>query len=210
MKKIMFNESYGLHESVMKGEKTQTRRVVPKSAIEKADYYTVEYFNETFDVLTLEQAVKQLYFVEKSLKLPYNIGDIVAIAQRYSDIINANVGFKGVLMDKDNRPRKEFIKGWNNKMFVQAGFMPHHVLIMNVRIERLKAITDEDCLKEGIYEDGGDDSFIPHYFYNYHNSDSEGFKTPQLAYSALIDRISGKGTWECNPLVFVYDFKVID
>lgn len=31
---------------------------------------------------------------------------------------------------------------------------------------------------EGIYEDGGDDAFIPHYFYNYENSGYGGFDLP--------------------------------
>ena len=31
-----------------------------------------------------------------------------------------------------------------------------------------------------------------------------------IFYSVLIDKISGKGTWESNPYVFVYDFKLID
>lgn len=31
----------------------------------------------------------------------------------------------------------------------------------------------------------------------------------QEAYAALIDKISGKGTWEGNPWVFVYDFELV-
>lgn len=31
-----------------------------------------------------------------------------------------------------------------------------------------------------------------------------------LAYAALIDRISGKGTWESNPYVFTYEFELVD
>lgn len=29
------------------------------------------------------------------------------------------------------------------------------------------------------------------------------------AYAALIDKISGKGAWESNPFVFVYDFELV-
>ena len=35
------------------------------------------------------------------------------------------------------------------------------------------------------------------------------YSTPREAYAALIDRISGKGTWESNPYVFVYEFELI-
>lgn len=36
-----------------------------------------------------------------------------------------------------------------------------------------------------------------------------GTKTAKEAYAALIDKISGKGTWESNPYVFVYEFELI-
>lgn len=29
------------------------------------------------------------------------------------------------------------------------------------------------------------------------------------AFAALIDKISGKGTWDSNPWVFVYEFELI-
>ena len=33
--------------------------------------------------------------------------------------------------------------------------------------------------------------------------------TPREAYAALIDKISGKGTWASNPYVFVYEFELV-
>lgn len=46
-------------------------------------------------------------------------------------------------------------------------------------------------------------------FYCY---DLEGmpFPTPQSAYAALIDSIYGQSTWESNPYVWVYSFKLLD
>jgi hypothetical protein len=35
------------------------------------------------------------------------------------------------------------------------------------------------------------------------------FKTPRKAFGALIDRISGKGTWERNPWVYAYEFELV-
>lgn len=34
-------------------------------------------------------------------------------------------------------------------------------------------------------------------------------RTPHEAYAILIDRISGKGTWDSNPWVFVYEFEIV-
>lgn len=35
------------------------------------------------------------------------------------------------------------------------------------------------------------------------------FDTPREAFAALIDRTSGKGTWQSNPFVFVYEYKLV-
>ena len=37
----------------------------------------------------------------------------------------------------------------------------------------------------------------------------DGHLTPITAFAALIDRISGKGTWKSNPWVFVYEFELV-
>lgn len=36
------------------------------------------------------------------------------------------------------------------------------------------------------------------------------FSTPREAFAALIGKVSGKGTWENNPLVWVYEFELVD
>ena len=39
--------------------------------------------------------------------------------------------------------------------------------------------------------------------------DGRKTQTRRIAYAALIDKISGKGTWASNPYVFVYEFELI-
>lgn len=34
-------------------------------------------------------------------------------------------------------------------------------------------------------------------------------RAPREAYAALIDKISGKGTWDRNPYVFAYTFELV-
>ncbi len=130
----------------------------------------------------------------------YQKNEIVAIAQSYADI-TSQVDWANCMA------RKEEI-GWNNKMFVRAEDMPHHIRITNIRIERLQDIKSEDCLKEGLWMAG--DVGLEGTIYWYHGLANFSFRTPQDAYASLIDRISGKGTWESNPYVFVYDFELID
>ena len=192
MKKIMFNDKFGLTQAVLEGRKTQTRRTMPTHIETRLRHLRVlAPSNWTKD--WIDSALSKL----GETMSPYKTGDIVAIAQSYKDCGTEASFWKQT-------------PGWTNKMFVKANLMPHHIKIERVRVERLQDISEEDCLKEGIYEDGGNDSFIPHYFYDYYNSNSDGFKTPQLAYAHLIGKIGGKGTWEANPLVFAYDFVLID
>ena len=92
-------------------------------------------------------------------------------------------------------------------MFVRADLMPHQIRITGVKVERLQDISDEDCIKEGIYMD--EDPMNPQAFiYTYPNA-PQWYFTPHEAYAALIDRISGKGTWKSNPYVFAYDFELV-
>ena len=192
MKKIMFNDKFGLTKAVLEGRKTQTRRIV----LERYANMIQDIKNRLISSnKTKEQINSSLSELGITIS-PYKVGEIVAIAQSYKDCGAEAYYWKQT-------------PGWTNKMFVKANLMPHRIEIERLRVERLQDISEEDCLKEGIYEDGGDDSFIPHYFYNYYNSNSDGFKTPQLAYAHLIDKINGKGTWNSNLFVLAYDYKLI-
>lgn len=76
-----------------------------------------------------------------------------------------------------------------NKLFVKPELMPHKIRIVNWKVERLQDISNEDCMKEGILTDD-----ISMY---------------RRIFASLIDKINGKGTWERNPYVFVYEFELI-
>lgn len=102
----------------------------------------------------------------------------------------------------------KYEKGCSNKMFVKADLMPHRIHITNIRVECLQDISDEDCIAEGIYPKANGR------WYCYDVVGRIGvsydpYPDPREAYAALIDKISGKGTWESNPWVFVYDFELL-
>lgn len=130
----------------------------------------------------------------------YKNGEEVAIAQSYADI-TSRVDWVQSMIRKDEM-------GWSNKMFVRADLMPHHIRITNIRIERLQDISEEDCLAEGIWK--AHDVGLKGVTYWYPHLVSSPYRTAKEAYAALIDKISGKGAWERNPYVFVYDFELID
>ena len=85
--------------------------------------------------------------------------------------------------------------------------MPHQIRITDIRIERLQDISDEDCLREGVWKEywaEGDSAYL---IYNGYREIQ--FDTPREAFSVLINRVSGKGTWQSNPYVFVYEFELV-
>ena len=209
MKKIMFNDRYGLTEAVLSGRKTQTRRIVPRS------FFTCTHDILDNNTLVFEDMYGDWHDVRKSA-YALKVGEVVAVAQSYKDVgVNPRsvigLPIKGSKTKGTLQCEAQYSPGWTNKMFVRADLMSHHIRITNVRVERLQDISDEDCIKEGVCKWTKDKEL-----YKYDLADGfEMFewrdkpRTPQGAYAALIDKISGKGTWESNPFVFVYDFEIV-
>lgn len=194
MKKIMFNNKYGLTQAVLEGRKTQTRRIAHAGYI-KFPYTCIGLNRNDRNKLYLKNGKA---IVAKS---HYKIGEEVAVAQRYNVVIPS---FFGSL---EKIEEMLFSDGLVNKMFVKAELMPHRIRITNIRAERLQDISEEDCLAEGIWR--ANDVGLEGTTYWYHGLANSSFRTPREAYAALIDHISGKGTWASNPYVFVYEFELI-
>lgn len=183
MKKIMFNDKYGLTQAVLEGRKTMTRRIIDQ----RTEGWLRMQYSERYD--------------DWHRRSPYMYTETLAIAQAYKDIYK-----KGGFNMHDQFTFVEDSAGWTNKMFVKAKLMPHHIKITNIRVERLQDISDEDCIKEGVKRYA--DTFgIKEYA---RVPILKIFFSPREAFAALIDNVSGKGTWESNPLVWVYEFELVD
>ena len=216
MKKIMFNDKYGLTQVVLNGRKTMTRRIVNYPSkfrgVNVAGYYVCKRLSGELTEVCMYDEDERM--IDGGQLLPkYKVGEVIAIAQSYMDIDRFHRKGKNeaYLEYLDSiLPELKLYPGWGNKMFVKSELMPHHIKITNINCERLQDISDEDCLKEGVYEDSGDDEFPPSIFYDFDNNSDDGFYTPREAFAALINKVSGKGTWERNPFVFVYEFELID
>lgn len=215
----MFNDECGLTQAVLDGRKTMTRRGC-KYDRPNETYDIVfpvfepnDYDNDGNIVSPLNYA-----FGWKNDKgdftgwnIPkYKVGEAVAVAQCYKSLgMNPEIA----LDDKDGigfYTKTKFAPGWKNKMFVRADLMPHHIHITDIKVERLQNISDEDCLKEGIYKGqcgSADTHFMDAYYYK---GDIQPYCTPRGAFAALIDKVSGKETWKSNSYVFVYEFELVD
>lgn len=149
----MFNDQFGLTQAVLDGRKTMTRRVfyIPEKLASK-------YYIESDKLVVCESQcngeliqwrdsndnVRMIFYPT------YRIGEIIAIAQSYKAL-----GYAPDSLDRDPKDLgiRGFMRdsaGWNNKMFVLANACKNKIKITNIKVQRLKDISVEDCLSEGI------------------------------------------------------------
>lgn len=193
----MFNDRYGLTQAVIEGRKTMTRRMIsggqllPEDRIEDASICPDGF------VSIIANGGESLMEV----KCHYKVGEIVAVAQRYYYVVSSGCDIPVDGMDRT--------PGWRNKMFVRADLMPHQIRITGIKCERLQDISNEECLREGIRQ------FTPNFPKNLpihptHFVVGDILKdTPREAFAALIDKVSGRGTWASNPWVVAYEFELV-
>ena len=194
MKKIAFSDKYGLTDAVLNGRKTQTRRIIPQSVLDKVKKFRREYFDATFDKLSFKEAIHQYFFFENIGKFPYQVGEVVAVAQTYRDA--------GYDFCMNQAP-------YINKMYVKAEYMPHQIRITDISVERLQDISDEECIKEGIVEwdatEYNNQEPISQPITEYHiicKETSKGiphlvYNTPKGAFAELMNKLK-RGIWEEN------------
>lgn len=256
MRKIMFDDKYGLTEAVLTGRKTMTRRVVPAKVAQMIEAFanptlivpldcipsgmSIEEFEQQWKnydapVFIQPKSKEKIKFYDarkEAAKLaPYKIGEEVAIAQAYQTLrwpALPGIDWKAITDEVTHS------KGWKNKMFVKAEYMPHRIRITDIKVERLQDISDEDCAKEGIihvnwrqYLKQDMDDFSPQ---PYKDHDlwtlpifEESFRdawaeqkpgeyaaeSAKVAFAVLIFKLMGKKVWEQNPWVFAYEFELV-
>lgn len=79
--------------------------------------------------------------------------------------------------------------------------------IVSVRVERLKKITEEDAIAEGIERIGAQHDW-PYESPKWRDYTAEGcYLDPRESYESLWESINGPGSWAANPWVWVVEFK---
>lgn len=193
MKGICFKEP--LFHATIKGWKGQTRRI-----IDPQPYHdVVEVYGRFFNGVA---------YSEREIKPRYRVGEVIFLKEPYYTI------------PKDTPPFSEsdrylYAYGWEgdispmwkNKLFMPMRAARHFIKITAVRAERLQDISNEDCMKEGIFSDALRCNFgLPNS--NRTALDTILGKSFREAYAALIDKVNGRDTWDSNPVVWVYDYEL--
>ena len=147
----------------------------------------------------------------------YKIGEIVAIKQCYKDVMNNSFYNDKKLYDKVCNLMNE--AGATNKMFVKNELMSHKIKITKVTPCKLQDVTEEECLREGVYIDkeGGRSigyPFAVSFYCTFRGAINRDGKqlywsTPKEAFADLINKLNGKGYWESNPMGYAYEFELV-
>lgn len=184
---------------VITGTKTQTRRVInPQPMFPR---YNGPAPDGTFEFCSNSGHQYEYY------RPRYHIVEDVYLKEPYAIFYSGNDYSPDHLLyrfDKNdpNNPIK-----WKNKLFMPESAARYFIEITNVKVERLQDISERDCMKEGIKESPWYNlETFKHPFYN--GIDKIPYYSAKDAYKYLINAIDGKDTWDNNPFVFVYDFKL--
>lgn len=164
----------------------------------------------------------------------YEVGEKVALAEAYGFIwreLNAipdkQIAYMRRLRSVLNVEHPSIIPAWENKLFVRPELMRYQIEIIGKRTEHLQDISDEDILREGVFHgmcssrnietgETGDYTWLDikrkklpngHYHVNIKHNVHSNIRE---CFIEMINHICGKGTWEQNPEVYVYTFKLID
>ena len=213
MKKIMYDDRRGLTWMTLKGVKTRTSRLA--NGIEENFVRSIGLIKEGH----LKGYMEYIYGdgAHGVMKPPYMVGEIVAIAESYK-----RLSYDPMFCPPGCEDGLGSEEGWGNKMYVRADLMKHFIEITNVRLERLQDISDEDIMREGIIHapincielktgEEGDFAYL-----DIRKVKGKNIVTHIIhsnardAFAGLIDVVSGKGTWDSNPWVWVFDYKLVE
>lgn len=138
----------------------------------------------------------------------HRIGDVLPVAQSYSDIYDEmlekkrNGNYKAFVGRKDHFRRT---RGWKNRAAVNPDILPHRIVITGIGVTNLETISEEDCLRQGIYEVGSETGGKR---YTYKRCDAT-FPDPVSALRRMACEASRfKGRW-ADSWYWIYSFELI-
>ena len=157
MKAILFNTA--MVRAILDGEKTCTRRIIKKEIPEGYEPlgFVLYPTDETeFGNLVFGGKGANVYYA----KPPYKVGDILYVRETWANTWTPD-GEVGFVYKADGEP-KDFPYWGNAKQGKHEVWMPSihmpkeaarvFLKVTSVRAERLKDITDQGCMNEGIRE----------------------------------------------------------
>ena len=203
-------------KALIEGRKTQTRRTKGLKAINENPNWE---YNKVYGHLVTGPQI--FYFIDKQtgamkpIKPEAYVGDVFWVRET-SAPVTIGYAYKADGCYTENNT----VFKWKPSIFMPKDACRIFLEVTNIRVQKLKDISDNDAEKEGVYfhsmplSDTGDFCFYPK---NYSISKKEADGWPYFkegegkeSFLSLWESIYGKGSLESNPWIFAYNFKKID
>ena len=193
-------------QAILEGRKTQTRRIIrpqPKDDLSFLGWKLPEYVQVDFG-----RGVK----TDSFHKFPFGqVGDVLWVRETFrpkshSFPIGEHFEYKATAQ-ADGNPTDE---PWKPSIFMPKDAARIWLKITDVRVERLKDISEEDSIAEGCSKYGPFNEYRGSLHPNSGAMKFRAYSNPIDAYKCVWLSINGENSWNKNPWVWVIEFERIE
>ncbi|MEI6823791.1 MAG: hypothetical protein WCL51_17820 [Bacteroidota bacterium] len=199
MKELPILFSTPMVQALLEGRKTMTRRVKGLEEVIKNPENVKEMFsNINHDFIFIMKTISNNQFDRIKCHARYSIGDFLWVRETFAPAID-DFAYKADYSESVLKEDRN--KGlWKPSIFMPKTAARIWLKIIDVRVERLKDISEEDASKEGA------DGYI---IRNHPGLIADKLPTAKDDFCILWKNINGYDSWDKNPWVWVYSFEVI-
>jgi len=207
-KPILFSFSSIL--AMRDNKKTQTRRVIKHQPVIDQDSGFVFSGDHSHAFKNdISHRPWQAGFIEQLC--PYQVGEVLRVKETYYQHgvwvknkndkwlfspANGKVYYSDqvdiAVLENDPTIRSEkFGLYKRDAMFMPNKYTRYWIEVTGIKMERVQDISEEDAKAEGVF---------------FHSV----YPSPRMEYAKLWEKINGKGSWDANPWVWAYTFKLTE
>jgi len=217
-KPILF--STPMVQAILRGEKTQTRRIINPQPIEDLESgYVFDGKHKSIYKNDSTHEDWRIQFISDWCK--YKIGNILWVRETWQHTKCLNINFEdenyGFVYKADGQPWEDYEQWtWKPSIFMPKEACRLFLKLTNIRIERLNDISESDAVAEGIerWTEERMKSNPTHYKVYFQNCKPEDLMSytscPIDSYETLWQKINGEKSWAENSFVWVYEFERTD
>lgn len=209
IKPILFSTE--MVKAILEGRKTQTRRIIkpqPKEGI----ITTAFDFKKGFYASKIKiEENPDRFEITKLFKPKYQTGDILWVRETWQTAWNIIKKIWETIYKADDNLwfDDDGMMIWKPSIYMPKEAARIFLQVTNVRVERLKDISEEDAIAEGVEIIHYAEPILP-VFRKYNLKEKKGTLNPILSFQTLWEKINGEDSWKANPWVWVYEFKQVD
>lgn len=207
--------------AIMRGDKTQTRRLVKPMPPSNHDWrgWVISPFNNKNDGAASWGCGSDASYAKPLLG---GAGDKVFVRETFAEnkILPLTDKLPGDYIyraDLNEQKQSKYAAAWTPSIHMPKIAARIWLEITGVKVQRLQDITADEAIAEGVegfnQSTGGDD--YQDYWRNYMAKEPDDWQWPWFAgdpvksFASLWVSIYGQESWDSNPWIFAYEFKII-